>query len=288
MEVFTSAHAKLLYYRFGAIYGDKFIKPYHDDDFRKVWYEEWASGLEGIDVHLIKDVLEFCKVNLEWSPSIAEFRRICEKSSGVPSASEALSLAIRKDFSHPVVALSYDKVGSWAMKNDKESTLTGKFQHAYTEVLNEYRKNPNETLAKLEEFKQRLALPEPPPKIPSKEEIIGWGERFKREEMAKVDKAKLEAKNHPSWPKDSVTRGHRYFDQKLYDSRRNYLVKMDENESSTLSSNDQYDRIRFIRENIGLKLVSEYRAGNPIGEDKKSSPLPSNVVKMVYKNWIKD
>ncbi len=285
MEVFNLLHAKALYLRFSVIYGEKFVKPYHDDDFKSLWYSEWCSGLAGIDVLLIKGCLEHCKVNIQWPPSIAEFRQLCEQSSGVPSASEAFTMAIRKDFSHPIVALAYDKVGSWAMKNDKESVLTGKFQHAYTESLNEYRKNSNDTWIKLEQFNQRQALPEPPSKIPSPQEIIGWRERFQKyNDMAKADKAKLEVKDHPQWDKGQITKGARNFNEIVYNERKRYLLGVDEITAGTLAREDWYDRTRYMREIEADSKVKECSASNP-QQKEKMPPRGYNQARKASKSW---
>src|SRR2546427_11615711 len=104
---------KLLYARFCSIYADKFVKSYSTPEFIQVWWEEWSEGMAGIDPNHIKEGLSYCRLNLEWPPSIAEFRRICEKASGIPSADESLKLAIRREFNHPVIKLAFDKVGSW-------------------------------------------------------------------------------------------------------------------------------------------------------------------------------
>ena len=286
MEAFNLLHAKALYLRFCAIYGDKFVKPYHDEDFKSIWYAEWSSGLVGIDVSLIKGCLEYCKTNMEWTPSIAEFRRYCEQSSGMPSASEALQSAIRKDFHHPIIAIAYDKVGSWAMKNDKESVLAVKFQNAYAEALNQFRKNPEECNKQLEQFNERQALPEPPSKIPSQEEIIGWRERLaKYQEMAKADKAKLETKDHPEWDKNKITRGGKGYDEAYFNERKRYLIGMDEYLAGTIPREDWYDRICFLREIEGMESIKNNPPRVDVPPREKVQPRAYNGPSRAYNKW---
>lgn len=179
MKEFNLLHSETLYIRFSAIYGDKFVKSYHHDDFKKVWYAEWAEGLKGINVTVIKDSLEYCKQNVEWPPSIAEFRNICEKYSGIPSCYDCLKAAIRGDFTHQLTKMSYDKVGSWDMKNSKEQILIQKFKTAYQEALTEFRNNLNYNYKKIE-----VSAPSNQPlleheKQNEKKIFINWKERLK-------------------------------------------------------------------------------------------------------------
>lgn len=276
---------KLLYMRFASTYGDKFVKNHPTDQFVELWWEEWSEGMAGIDPTHIKEGLSYCRLNLEWPPSIAEFRRICEQNSGVPSSSHALQMAIRKDFSHPIVSIAYDKVGSWAMKNDKEAVLNGKFQAAYIEALNEFRKNPNECWGLLENFNTRQALPVPPSKVPSSDEIIGWRERFARyNEMAKADKAKLTPKDHPQWQKENIVRGSKLFDENVYNERKRYLLGVDEITAGTLPQEDWYDRVRYMRE---IEMMDRLKDNPPRGDtpEKKMPPRAYNGGKRVYDRW---
>lgn len=286
MEPFSITHAKLLYCRFSVIYGDKFVKANHDNYFKSIWYEEWTSGMTGICVSAIKDALAYCKINLDWSPSIAEFRRICENANGVPSSSAALQSAIRREFNHPIVSIAYEKVGSWAMKNDKEGILAGKFQVAYTEALNEFRVAPNKAWEILEKANKQCALPEPLSKIPSAAECKKFSERLVQyREMAKEAKSKLEAKDHPTWPKEAITMGHGQFNESIYNERRSYLLKTDEYLAGTLSRDDWYDRIRYKRELEAQEAIknNKPRVDEQVNEKTQQSRYSSP--RSVYNNW---
>jgi hypothetical protein len=286
MENFKLIYAKALYLRFCTIYGDKFVKSYHDDDFRSLWAAEWSTGLAGINPTLIKGALETCKLTLEWPPSLAEFRRICEQADGVPSCTQALEAAVGGKFDHPVTFLAYSKVGSWSMKNDKASLLGGKFQVAYIEALNEFRKDYLQSWQKLDKFKERIALPPPPSKIPSSEEIIGLRERLaKYKALANAEKLKIEAKDHPVWDQAKIIRGGKQFDEKHFQERRSYLIGTEENLAGTLSRDDWYDRIRFLRE---LEAQGCLKGNRPIqtGYQKtKVTPRACNVGNVIYGKW---
>lgn len=289
MNSFTLDHAEILYLRFCAIFGEKFVKAYHTEDFKSIWSNEWCTGLVGIDVALIKSSLDYCRSNLEWPPSIAEFRCICESADGIPSFGECLQLAICRDFTHPVVSMAYDRIGSWAMKNDKQELLHKKFQEAYREALNTFRTSPDKAWQLLEKFKSLPVPDELPPKILSPQELIEWRERFARyKEMAATEKAKLTAIDHPSWETKKITIGHIDFDQEMFIDRKQYLTGLDEMLAATLPREDQYDRIRLLREEIGCQSVQSPADGSCMPPKDKNKPCGPYGARTVYKNWMSD
>lgn len=286
MEKLPREMSKRLYLRFSSLWGEKFTRHCPSDEFIEIWWQDWEQGLSGISGNHIKEALDYCRLNLDWPPSLAEFRRLCEKVSGIPSLQECLTLAIRRDFTHPIIAMAFDKIGSWAMKNDKEEVLRDKFKDAYNQALNEFRKDPNEAILKLEAVKARVALPSPPEKIPSQQEIISWRERLEKwKEMATADKAKLEEKDHPVWDKKKITRGHRDFDEIMFNERKRYLIELDETTAQTLSQLDWYDRTRYFRE---VEANDKVKNNKPIQYEpinKKTPSRPYNVLNLDKRYW---
>lgn len=149
--------AKLLALRFKTIWGHKFTKDFDSEIAINAWYEDWAEIFIGQSNDSIKSALQYCKQNLTWPPSIAEFISFCEKASGTPDCDEALRLALKHDLSHPLVKAVCDKVGSFALRNDKEEILSKKFKTAYEDCLRDFRKNTVEQKA--------LAAPMEPKKL---------------------------------------------------------------------------------------------------------------------------
>lgn len=129
---------EMLYLRFAMIWGDRFTAK-HTPAFIEMWYEEWLDGLIGIDPNCFRDALKYCKENLEWSPSIAEFIRICDRSLNIPGPRECMEMAIREDFSHPFVKAIYDKVGSWDMKQLSSQKLMKLFEEYHHEEMVKFR-----------------------------------------------------------------------------------------------------------------------------------------------------
>jgi len=286
MEKLPLELTKILYMRFASTYGEKFVKHHPNDQFVQLWWEEWSEGMAGIDPAHIKEALSYCRLNLEWPPSIAEFRRLCESASGVPSVAQCLQAAIRRDFNHPVIKIAYDKVGSWAMKNDREADLKPKFQAAYTEALNEFRSNTAKSWARLAEFNSKPTLPEPPSKIPSEVERMGFKERIAHyQELSKIAKSKLEPKDHPFWDENKIMLGSKEFEQNIFDERRKYLISLDEYVAGTLPVGDWYGRTRYLSEIEGQERIKSYSASSTNQEDYKTQPRGYNSSKSAYKPW---
>lgn len=130
---------KLLYMRFTVTYGDRFTHNHPTDEFVNCWIEEWNEGLADIEHMHIKDALQHCRLTFEWPPTLAEFRKICEQSAGIPTAEQAMQAAIRRDFYHPIIKLAYDKIGSWDMRHDTQAALLKKFKTAHQEALKTFR-----------------------------------------------------------------------------------------------------------------------------------------------------
>jgi hypothetical protein len=236
MAYFQLEHAKALYLRFAAIYSNRFVLPYHDEDFKSVWYGEWASALANVHVSLIKSVLDHCRLNLEWPPTTAQFLSLCEKMSGFPSLDEALQLIIRKDINHPLIAAISVKMDSWSLKNDKIEVLRKKFKIVYDNALADYRRSP--------ESAQKLFISLQPKEISP----------IAISSPSTVAPAII---NHPNWPKEKLNRHSPHFDLDLYSERRKYLLSLCDYSASTLSHDDMYDRIRFKREIIALERLSK-------------------------------
>lgn len=104
----------------------------------------WAQSLAGIEVNVIKKALDFCRMNLEWPPSIAEFINICEEIVGIPSMDEVIRLCVARDFSHPLVKMVFDLIGSWSFSNDRERDLRQKVEVTYKQCRQKMRMGLNQ------------------------------------------------------------------------------------------------------------------------------------------------
>jgi len=150
---------KKLYAHFSSIWGNSFISNHKNEGSIKLWVEEWYIGLAGVPVETFKEALDHCRITMEWSPSIAQFRKLCEKASGMPSEEEIYLCVIKPDFKHPLVQLVRDRLGSWAISRDTEKDLKKKFKAAYCEELAKYRLiSQREALKQVEAIKRTTPL----------------------------------------------------------------------------------------------------------------------------------
>lgn len=219
--------AKRLYLRFYSLYGDKFVKNTHTPDFIDMWYEDWAEALKGVAPEFIKTAIDHCRNNLEWPPSIAEFKRLCEEASGIPSFEDSFRLAVRKEFTHPIIAAAYLEIGAWDFSHGKETELRVRFKRAYQNALCEYRASPDKSQLKLEQI-VGVSMPLLP--LPVSD--------------AKIAKAV----SPTSWPDEAKNPRHKKFDSAAFEERKKHLMGMDEQTASILDSADWYDRVRFLRQ----------------------------------------
>jgi len=290
MNIFTLEHAKVLYLKFVVIYGDKFAKTYHDDNFRLLWANEWCSGLSGIDASIVYDAAEYCKKKHPWLPSVSEFRSVCEHYSGVPTLEQVIESATRREFKHPVSVIAYERVGSWAMKNDKEHDLKNKFKAAYAEAINQFRENTSNTWLKLEEFNQKNTkeLP-PPPKTPSTGESKAFRECMNKcQEILQGKKIIGGGKTYKQFDEKKIKKGHREFDQAVYNEWREDLLSIPETDIMILPPIYAYERMRFISQKEQPEwLRKQGYSPTPQGQDCEP-PRRSGGPSRVYKNWVGD
>ena len=70
--------------------------------------------------------------------------------------------------------------------------------------------------------------------------------------------------------------------------RRKWLLSIPEDESFSLPIVDWYDRIRFIREDIGRAAVNGHSVSVQHHEQEKVPPRACNSPARVYKHWVHD
>ena len=130
---------KMLYFRFANIWGDRFTSK-HTAELIEMWYEDWLDGLQGLDPNTFRDALKYCKENLEWSPSIAEFIRICDQALKIPNPRECMDAAIRGDFFHPIIKEITQQISSWDLRNGKEDDILRRFTELHKEEMINFRR----------------------------------------------------------------------------------------------------------------------------------------------------
>ena len=130
---------KQLFTMFQLIYTHKWSSQIKNSQMHEVALNCWAKALAGIAPQEIEKATEICMREMPWPPSIAEFLDLCERASGAPSLSEAYRLAVKKDFSHPLVKLAYGKLNTWDFGHADVSDSKKMFASAYSEAVRELR-----------------------------------------------------------------------------------------------------------------------------------------------------
>lgn len=78
--------------------------------------------------------LDYCKLNLVWPPSIAEFLDICERMDGMPTFEEAFKLLVRREWSHPIIEQMYALIGDWELRMGAEMDLRKRVATVYKDL----------------------------------------------------------------------------------------------------------------------------------------------------------
>lgn len=130
----------LLYLKFTITYGHKFESSHTSQEIIDIWCEEWLSGLIDIDSDIIKLALNECKMSLEWPPSLAEFRSLCEKHMGIPSFEEAFQMCASRNITHEFVKRIYSIPNmAWNFTQYTAEQMRKFFKNAYDTELQKYR-----------------------------------------------------------------------------------------------------------------------------------------------------
>jgi len=255
--------------------------------------DDWHQDLRKYDY---KTIVLAAKSSLgsftDFPPTFGQFEDLCKKFSGFLQINDAIRMMIDRDFSHPIVKMRYDKIGSWALKNGKETDIQAKAKEAYKEAESEFCLYPEKSWAMLEEYNARPKELPAPSKIPTAGESKAFRECMNKcQEILKSKKIAGGGKTYKEFDANKIKRGHKEFDQKVFDEYREYLMAIPETETMILPPVYLMERNKFLN----MRDQAEYlrKAGyvppnaRPHDESPKSSNRNSGPTK-VYKNWAHD
>jgi Replication protein P len=277
-----------LFAKLSVHYGTLWTGRLRKDDDWIYCHKEWLNELKDFTTEMLsKSVKEALHVHKDYPPTLGQLVDLCLKASGVPAEDAVIRLLERKEFDHPVVKLIYDKVGSWALKNDKSETIRHKVRAAYGECLNAFRKNPDHCWQQLNNHKEQMLLSSPEPeKIPSPSERISFKQRMAEyEEVANKAKAALPDSKHPAFPEEELKKGGGYFNQQTFNAYKNYLLSIPEEQVLGLSREWAYDRSRFISAKEQPSLPRELGHNPNRRVDDIVPPRRSTGPTKLYKSW---
>lgn len=253
------------------------------------WLEELSKfSLDQVRAAVNKTLSTF----KEFPPTLGQLVDLCMKESGVPLVGEVIRMMVARDFSHPLVYMVFDKIGSWALSNGKEEEINRKVKEHYTDCLADFHVEPQKAWGRLETYNARPKELPAPSKIPTAGESKAFRECMNKcQEILKSKKIAGGGKTYKEFDENKIKKGSRDFDQKVFDEYKAYLMSIPETETMVLPPAYLMERNKFLN----MRDQAEYlrKAGyvppnaRPHDESPKSSNRNSGPTK-VYKNWAHD
>jgi len=255
------------------------------------WFEELSKfSLEQVRAAVNKSLSEFTKA----PPTLPELIQLCMKESGVPEPHEVIQLMIAKDFSHPLVKMIYDKIGSWTLANGKKEEIERKVKEYYSSAKSDFYVEPQKAWAQLEDYNARPKELPAPSKIPSTSESKAFRECINRcQEILQGKKIHGGGKTHREFDENKIKKKHKDFDQVIFDEYKSYLMSIPETETMILPPSYLMDRNKFLnmRDQAEFLKSQGYVPPNQregFASSKDSARTGSGKPNRVYKNWQND
>lgn len=260
-----------------------------DQEWRWVM-EDWLEELRCFSLDVLR--LAFKKSLIEFEqapPTLSQLVHLCIQESGAPDVQEVIRLMIDREFSHPLVKMVYDKIGSWTLSNGKEDEIQRKAKEYYDEALSSFHIEPQKEWAKLETYNNRQKeLPPPTADKQDSKPYITFKQRLAEyQELVEAAKLTCDGEEYTKFPDNCINPRHKDFDPVGYAKYRDYLLSIPETKTMILPTEYIYDRGRFINmreqpaylQSLGCKL-----GGTTEGPQQHRH----NRAKKAYKSWTDD
>lgn len=212
-----------------------------DEDWEFImddWLQELSKfTIEQLQKAITKTLVEF----REFPPTLAQLIDLCMAEAGFPSEAEILRKMVARDFSHPMVKMVYDKIGSWMLSNGKTEEIERKVKEHYQLARSEFYLEPEKCWAQLQPPKpQPLKALSGVSPIPTLTPV--------QPQPSEPDSASSSCANpnFQHFPKGEITYGHRDFNQHTHDQFRKYLISISETQTIGLPTEYIYWRTRFL------------------------------------------
>jgi len=240
-----------LFARFANKYGTLWTTRLGPNPDWEMCIDDWYEDLKHFDYKTFVLAAKSALTTFnDYPPTFGQFEDLCKKHSGFLQREDAIKMLIARAFSHPIVKIMYDKIGSWTLTNGKETEVQAKAQDAYREAKSEFTLFPDKCWAQLESFN---AKPKELPS-PSKSTLHEQSSLKDMWEIYKpnVEKARDEAKNNKQqkeFDHSKLKPNTREFDKKLYDEYKSYLIGIPQTQILSLTPQDTYARMKFLAMN---------------------------------------
>jgi hypothetical protein len=133
---------KNLFVKFSSMYGQLWTSRHKTDEEWEESCNTWLMGLKEFSSKTLRESFREVVVKyVDYPPTLPQMIELCLATSGVPSLLQAIDLAAKQDFSHPIVSELYQKVGSWNFKTQPTKTLLKMSHDPYYTILKGFRQN---------------------------------------------------------------------------------------------------------------------------------------------------
>lgn len=282
-----------LFARFKGRYGNLWTCRASTDD-EWVWVmDDWLEELSKFSLDQVRAAVnKTLSTFKEFPPTLGQLVDMCMKESGVPSVGELIRMMVARDFSHPLVYMVFEKIGSWALANGKEEDINRKVKEHYTECLANFHVEPQKAWAKLEVYQAKPKELPPPSKIPTAGESKAFRECMNRcQEILASKKIAGGGKTYKEFDANKIKPGNRDFDKAVFEEYRAYLMSIPETETMILPPVYLMERNRFLN----ARDQAEYFRKSGYVPDSERSPSESlktsnknSKPTKVYKTWMND
>lgn len=280
-----------LFMRFKGRYGTLWTSRASSDEEWEYIMEDWLEQLSKFTIEQVraavnKTLSEFTT----YPPTLGQLVELCMKESGVPEPHEVIRLMVARDFSHPLVKMIYEKIGSWTLTNGKTEEIERKVKEYYTSERSEFYSEPKTYWAQLESFNAKPKELPAPSKIPTTSESKSFKECMaKCQEILRDKKIAGGGKTYKHFDENKIKQGHKDFDQAIFNEYRDYLMGIPETETMILPPAYLMQRNKFLnmRDQKEWLLKQGYVPENqraPSEQPRSGNGKPTRI----YKNWQGD
>lgn len=282
-------HIVNLFERFANKYGTLWTSRLGTNSNWERCIDDWYEDLKRYDYQtLVRAAKSALNAFTAFPPTFGQFEDLCKKFSGFLQLQDAIRMMINRDFSHPIVKMMYDNIGSWTLSNGKEGEIQAKAKEAYEQAQSTFSLFPDKSWAMLNAYHAKPKELSPPAKIPSSEERRGFKDRM-AEFQKKFDDEKINCKGrtYKEFDAKKINPIHDDFDPILYEEFKCYLLSIEDNDIMILPPHYIYQRMKFIAQREQPQYLKTVGYVGPSQRDLRAYDRNKGPTH-VSKQWMND
>lgn len=283
-----------LFARFANKYGTLWTTRLGANPDWEMCIDDWFEDLKHFDYKTLVLAAKSALTTFnDYPPTFGQFEDLCKKHSGFLQREDAIKMLIARDFSHPIVKIMYDKIGSWTLTNGKETEVQAKARDAYREAESEFTLFPDKCWQLLESFNAKPKELPAPSKILSTSESKAFRDCMNKcQEILQSKKIAGGGKTYKQFDETKIKKGHKDFDQAVFDEYREYLMSIPETETMILPPVYLMERNKFLNMRDQTEWLKKQGYVPPNQRDgfadNNTQRSGNGKPTRVYKNWAHD